>query len=392
MSALDGMRVLELGQVMAAPYCGMLLADMGADVIKIEKPNGGDDSRRMGPPFVAGESAAFLALNRNKRSVVIDLKTEGGKNLVREMAMQADVLIENFRTGTMDKLGLGYEALHQAVPTLIYCSISGFGATGPYRERGGFDLVAQGMSGLMSITGEPDGAPVKVGVPIADLNAGLLAAYAVLAAYIHRLRTGVGQHIDTSLFEAGIATTFWETASFFASGQIPKPLGSAHRLSAPYQAFRTADGYVTVGAANQSNWEKFCTAIERPDLLTDLRFISNAERMTHLQELQACLAPVLASCPSHEWLARFEKAGLPSGPIYDIAQVYDDPQARAREMIVELPHPAAGATMNIGIPIKLSETPGKLRRSAPLLGEHTAQVLKEFGFSEETLEFHAAQI
>jgi crotonobetainyl-CoA:carnitine CoA-transferase CaiB-like acyl-CoA transferase len=310
---------------------------------------------------------------------VIDIKTEHGKALVREMARRADVLIENFRPGTMDELGLGYDALRELAPALIYCSISGFGATGPYRERGGFDLVAQGLSGLMSITGEPDGAPVKVGVPITDLNAGLLAAYAVLVAYIHRLKTGRGQHIDTSLFEAGIATTFWETAIYFATGKIPLPMGSAHRLSAPYQAFRTADGYINVGAANQNNWEKFCRAIEREDLLQDTRFASNPARMEHLQELQACLEPVLAARTNAEWLVKFEAAGLPSGPIYNLAEVYTDPQTRAREMMVALEHPTAGRIMNIGIPYKLSETPGALRRPAPRLGEHTAEVLDEFG-------------
>jgi crotonobetainyl-CoA:carnitine CoA-transferase CaiB-like acyl-CoA transferase len=371
---------------MAGPYCCMLLGDMGANVVKVEKPSGGDDSRRMGPPFIQGESAAFLAVNRNKRGIVIDLKDARGAALLRRLAQRADVLVENFRPGTLDKLGLGYEALQASAPSLIYCSISGFGATGPYRERGGFDLIAQGMSGLMSITGEPDQPPVKVGVPIADLNAGLLAAYAILAAYIHRLRSGRGQHIDTSLLEAGIATTFWESAVYFATGAIPGPMGSAHRLAAPYQAFKTADGYINVGAANQRNWELLCRALDRKDLLGDERFASNAARMEHLPELRDCLGSTFAAHPSHEWLRRLEAAGVPAGPIYTIADVYADPHVQAREMLVEHEHPSAGTIKSIGIPVKLSETPGAIRRAAPRLGEHTDAVLRECGLSDREID------
>jgi crotonobetainyl-CoA:carnitine CoA-transferase CaiB-like acyl-CoA transferase len=340
----------------------------------------------MGPPFSQAESAALRAVNRNQRGMVIDLQDEPAAALLRRLAQRADVLVENFRPGTLDELGLGYAALRASAPGLVYCSISGFGATGPYRERGGFDLIAQGMSGLMSITGEPDRPPVKVGVPIDDLNAGLLAAYAILAAYIHRLRTGRGQHIDTSLLEAGIATTFWESAVYFATGAPPGPMGSAHRLAAPYQAFKTADGYINVGAANQRNWELLCRALDRADLLGDERFASNAARMEHLAELRDCLGSMFAEYPGHEWLRRLEAAGVPSGPIYTIPDVYADPHVQAREMVVEHEHPSAGMIKNIGIPVKLSETPGAIRRAAPRFGEHTDAVLRECGLSDREID------
>ncbi|MGH9763927.1 MAG: CaiB/BaiF CoA transferase family protein, partial [Blastocatellia bacterium] len=275
---LDGMRVLEITQVMSGPFCGMLLGDMGADVIKVEKP-GGDDSRRMTPPTINGESAAFMAINRNKRGLGLNLKTTEGRDIFKKLAAQSDVLIENFRPGAMAGLGLGYDDLAIINPALIYCSISGFGQTGPYRERGGFDLVAQAMSGMISITGHSGQAPVKVGVPIADLNAGIYACYAILSAYIHRLKTGRGQRVDTSLLEASLAYTFWESAIFFATGEIPPPMGSAHRLAAPYQVFKAADAYFALGAANQSNWENLCRVIGRPDLLDDQRFAVNPQRV-----------------------------------------------------------------------------------------------------------------
>jgi crotonobetainyl-CoA:carnitine CoA-transferase CaiB-like acyl-CoA transferase len=391
--ALDGLRVLDVSQVMAGPFCCLLLADMGAEVIKIEKPNGGDDARRMGPPFVNGESAAFMAMNRNKRSLALDLKHPEGKRFFRQLAARADVLVENFRPGTLDELGLGYARLSRDHPEVIYCSISGYGQTGPNRERGGFDLVAQGVSGLMSITGHPGQPPVKVGVPLADLNAGMYAAYGVLCAYVHRLRTGQGQLVDTSLLESGIAYTVWESAIYFATGTIPPPMGSAHRLAAPYQAFRTADGYITVGAANQANWEKLCAVLERPDLLADPRFRDNPSRAVHSAELAAQLEPVFAAHLTAEWLARLEAAGLPAGPVNDMAAVYADPQVRAREMMVEIEHPIAGRVKNIGVPVKLSETPGAIRRPAPTLGQHTDEILGEIGLApNEITALRAARV
>ena len=378
---LEGMKVLDFTQIMAGPFCAMLLADMGADVIKVEKPSGGDDTRRMGPPFINGESAAFLGINRNKRSIILDIKNERGVGIAHRMASEADVLIQNFRPGTLERVGLGYEDARKLNPALVYCNISGFGNTGPYKNRGGFDLVAQGMSGLMSITGLPDSPPVKVGVPIADLNAGMYAAYGILSAYISRLKTGKGQLVDTSLLEAGVAYTFWESAIFFATGQAPSPMGSAHRLSAPYQAFPTRDGHITIGAANQANWERLCGAIGRPDLLQDPRFATNAERMANLGTLIPTLEDTFAAHDTAHWLDTLEKAGVPGGPINDIADVYADPQVQARQMMVEMEHRQAGRVRNIGIPVKLSDTPAEIRRPAPTLGQHTDEVLSELGYT-----------
>ncbi|MFQ5839100.1 MAG: CaiB/BaiF CoA transferase family protein [Candidatus Methylomirabilales bacterium] len=383
--ALEGMVVIDTTQIMAGPFCTLLLGDMGADVIKIERPDGGDDTRRMGPPFIAGESAAFLAMNRNKRSLVLNLKTDAGKELFRRLVRRADVLVENFRPGTMEKLGLGYEAIRTVNVGIIYCSISGFGQTGPYRLRGGFDLVAQGMSGLIGITGHPGGPPTKVGVPIADLNAGMYAAYAILSAYIHKLKTGQGQRIDTSLLEGAIAYTFWESAIFFGTGKIPEPMGSAHRLNAPYQVFRTKDGSISLGAANQPTWEKLCEAIGQPELTADPRFRENATRTERYQELAAILEAIFQRETTATWLSRLERAGVPAGPIYNLAQVYEDPHIRAREMVVELEHPVAGGIRQIGIPVKLSNTPGVISRPAPTLGQHTDEILEWLGLDQASI-------
>ena len=281
----------------------------------------------------------------------------------------------------MERLGLGYDDISALNPSLIYCTISGFGTTGPYRDRPGFDLVAQGMSGLMSLTGVPGGPPMRNGVPITDLNAGIYAAYGVLAAYISRLRTGKGQHVETSLLEAGLAYTIWESAIFFATGRPPGPVGSGHPLTAPYQAFATSDGHIMVGAANQANWERLCRAIGRADLLADKRFASSPLRMQNLAPLVKTIQETLAARGTAHWLAVLEEGGVPSGPINDLAEVYADPQVTARQMMVELDHPTAGVIKNIGIPVKLSETPGAVRSPAPTLGQHTGEVLAEYGFS-----------
>ena len=379
---LAGVKVMDLTQIMAGPYCTMMLADMGADVLKVEKPNGGDDTRRMGPPFIEGESAAFLGINRNKRSIVIDLRSDDGREIARRMARASDVLVQNFRPGALERMGLGYEQVREINPAIVYCTISGFGATGPYARRGGFDLVAQGMSGLMSVTGHPGGPPTKVGVPVTDLNAGSFAAIGILTAYINRLRTGKGQHVDTSLLEGGVAYTFWESAIYFATGQSPAPKGSAHQLNAPYQAFRTADGHVNIGAANQATWERLCAAIGRDDLLADARFAEPRLRMDNLDALVATLQDTFVQRTSDEWLADLDAAGVPAGPIYDIEAVYADPQVRAREMRVETEHPIAGRVSGIGIPVKLSDTPGTVRRPAPTLGQHTDEALRELGYDE----------
>ncbi len=378
---LEGVMVLEAAQIMAGPFCGMLLADMGADVIKVERPGAGDDTRRMGPAFLGGEAAAFLAINRNKRSVVLNLKAEAGRAAFRRLAARADVLIENYRPGTLESLGLGYADLQPLNPALIFCSISGFGQTGPYRERGGFDLVAQGMSGLMSVTGEPGRPPVKVGVPITDLNAGMYGAYGILCAYVHRLQTGRGQWVDTSLLEAGIAYTFWESCEYWGTGQVPGPLGSAHRLSAPYQALRTKDGYLNIGAANQATWEALCEALGRPDLAADPRFKAPTDRRQHHRELAELLEAIFTRETTAHWLELLERAGVPAGPIYDVGQVYRDPHVLARGMLAQVDHPTAGRIPQIGIPVKLSATPGRIARPAPRLGEHTDEVLGWAGYS-----------
>ena len=376
---LDGVRVIELAHIMAGPVCGLMLADMGADVVKVEKPDG-DDSRRFVPPDIGGESAAFMMMNRNKRGIVLDLKTEKDRAAFLELIRGADILIENHRKGTMEKLGLGYEVLEAVNPALVQVEISGFGRTGPYADRGGFDLIAQGMSGLMSITGEGEGRPpVKVGAPVSDITAGILAAMGALAAYTHRLKTGRGQRVDTSLFEAGIVQTYWQSAIALATGTPPGPMGSAHPLNAPYQAFETADGWICVGAANQRNWERMLALVDAPELAADPRFASNRDRMENRLALEAALNAVFARRGTEEWLAVMEAGGVPAGPVLDVAQMHADPQTRARDMVVPVDHPRAGRMETIGLPVKFSATPGGVRRPAPLLGEHTEGVLAERG-------------
>jgi crotonobetainyl-CoA:carnitine CoA-transferase CaiB-like acyl-CoA transferase len=383
---LAGVKVFELAQIMAGPTCGMLLADLGADVIKVEKLPGGDDTRTYSRPSVQGESAAFMMMNRNKRGIALNLKLPAARAALERMVAKADVVTENYRLGTMEKLGLGYDALKAINPALIYCSISGYGRTGPYADKGGFDLIAQGMSGLMSITGEPGGAPVKSGSPICDINAGVLAAVGVLAAYVHRLKTGEGQLVDTSLFEAGIQQTYWQSAIFLATGASPGPSGSAHILSAPYQAFRAKDGWFNIGGANQANWERVARVLGAPEWIDDPRFRTNAERMQHLDELAELMNERLEVRTAREWTALLDAEGVPCGPINTIGDMLADPQTQAREMVVGLDHPRAGHTRAIGLPVKLSVTPGAITRPAPLLGEHTRQVLTEFGFSTAEIE------
>lgn len=377
---LAGLVVLELAQIMAGPSCGALLADLGADVIKVERMPGGDDTRRYAEPSVNGESAAFMMMNRNKRGIAVDLKTEGGRAVLRRLAARADVLLENYRRGALDRLGLGFDALHALNPALVYCAISGYGRTGPAADKGGFDLIAQGVSGLMSITGEPGRAPVKVGSPVTDLNAGILAALGIVSAYVHRLKTGQGQFVDTSLMEAGIHQTAWQAAIFFATGVAPGPGGSAHVLAAPYQAFPTADGWINIGGANQANWERIARLVDAPELIGDARFVTNSARMANREELARLLGEHLRTRTTADWLAALDAAGIPAGPINDIAHMSTDPQVRAREMIVELEHPVAGCTKALGVPVKFGATPGNIRRPAPTYGQHTREVLQQHGF------------
>ena len=383
---LHGMKVIELAHIMAGPVCGLMLADMGADVIKVEKTSG-DDTRRSVPPEINGESAAFMMMNRNKRGIVLDLKNPEGNAVLRKMLSTADVVIENYRKGTMEKLGLGYETLRKDNPGLIYCEISGFGRTGPYADRGGFDLIAQGMSGLMSITGEGAGRPpVKVGAPVSDITAGILGAMGVAAAYARRLQTGEGQKVDTSLFEAAITHTYWQSAIAFATGISPGPMGSAHPLNAPYQAFETADGWINIGAANQANWERLITLVEAPELNDDVRFSTNKARMDNLDALTEALTARFQTKTTEVWLGLLEAGGFPAGPVLSITEMHADPQARARDMIVETDHPGAGTVETIGLPVKFSETPGGVSRPAPQLGEHFPEVLAEYGYSADEIE------
>jgi formyl-CoA transferase len=381
-AALEGIRVLELSQIMAGPFCGMLLADLGAEVIKIENPSGGDDSRRMAPPYYNGESAAFIAMNRNKYGMALDIRTPVGKELLWRLIDTADVLIENFRPGTLERLGFGYETVHAKYPALIYCSLSGFGHTGPYRERGGFDLVTQAMSGLISVTGTAE-EPAKVGVPISDLNAGIFASHAILAALLYRSRTGEGQYIDTSLFEAALAYTIWESNEYWATGISPRGLGTAHRLSAPYQVFPTSDGWIAIGAANQRNWERLVQAIERADLLQEPLFATNSERMANLEALVDTLTETLKTRTTEAWLQALEAADVPCGPVLTLEQVYQHPQVQARNMDVEIEHPVAGRIHAIGFPVKYSATPPQMYRPAPVLGQHTFTILESLGVGSE---------
>lgn len=388
---LAGLKVIELAHIMAGPICGLMLADMGADVIKVEKVPDGDDTRRMVPPAIDGESAAFMILNRNKRGMAVNLKSDNGQAVLRKLLKSADVVIENYRPGTMERLGLGYEKLKKDNPALIYCQITGFGRTGPYAQRAGFDLIAQGLSGLMSITGEgADRPPVKVGAPITDIIAGILAAVGVLAAYVHRLKTGEGQLVDTSLLEAGVTATYWQSAICLATGLAPGAIGSAHPLAAPYQAFQTADGWINIGAANQSNWLRLVEVLEVPELAEDSRFRDNAARMNNLSALSELLTQRFTRRRTAEWLARLEVAGVPAGPVLSIKQMLEDPQVLARHMVVETEHSRLGKTKTLGPPIKFSSTPCSVPHGAPVIGQHTREILREYGYSDSEIDRFAA--
>ena len=380
MKALEGLRVIDLTQAMAAPFCSMNLADMGADVIKVEPPTG-EDMRR-GSASRNGHSGTFLTINRSKRGITLDLKQPAGVQIIHRLVRTADVFVQNYRPGAARRLGVDYETLAAINPRLIYCSISGFGATGPYAARGGYDLIAQGMSGIISVTGDEDGPPAKAGVPVSDLAAGLFGAYGILCALEHRERTGEGQFVDTSLLEAALALTVWEATEYWVTGRAPRPLGSAHRLAAPYQALRASDGWFTVGANNDKLFEAFCRAIERPDLAADGRLTSVRDRMRHRAALIAEIEKTTAGATRAHWLARLDAAGVPAGPINDYAEALADPHARARDMIVDLEHPGAGPIKALGVPVKLSDTPGAVDRPAPLLGQDNTAVLTELGYGE----------
>lgn len=382
--ALSGVKVLDLTQVMAGPFCCQVLGDLGADVVKVEPVGVGDVTRGgMGTLLSGGESSAFLAVNRNKRSITIDLKTEAGRGVLHRLAADADILVENFRPGVTGRLGVDYETMRRINPGLVYASISGFGQTGPYAARPGFDLIAQAMSGVMTVNGEPGSEPLKTGIPIADLSAGLFCAIGILSAYIARRTTGEGQYVDVSLFDSALALSIWETAELWATGEVPRAVGSAHRMSAPYQRLRTADGFLVLGANSPRLWRGLCDALDREDLWDDERFAGNAERLRNRDELAAELEKTLAERGTDEWVDLLLAAGVPAGPIRDYREVCEDPHTQAREMVLTMQHPVEGEVRGLGIPIKLSGTPGGIRRPAPLLGEHTAELLAEAGFTPD---------
>lgn len=382
-SALSDVTVVDLTQVMAGPFCTQLLADFGARVIKVERPGTGEQSRRsMGHPMKGADSAAFLAINRNKQSVAVDLKTARGRDLAQRLAGAADVFVENFRPGVAGGLGLDYPTLSARNPGLVYASISGFGQHGPYVERPGYDLIAQAMSGVMSVTGNPGDPPVKSGIPVGDLAAGLFTAFGVVSALHARGRTGLGQHVDVSLLDSAFALSVWETAELWSAGRVPGRLGSAHRFLAPYQALRARDGYLTVGANTDRQWRTLCATIGRDDLPADPRFASNADRLDNRETLQAELEATLRTRDVADWVADLVAAGVPCGPIQDYAQAAADPQLGARGMVATVDHPVEGTMRVLGIPVRLSATPGRVVDPAPLLGQHTRSVLAWLGLSE----------
>lgn len=379
MLPLTNMKVLDISQIMAGPYCTMVLGDMGAEVIKIEKANGGDDSRQMGP-YVNDESTCFAQINRNKKSISINLKDDEGRELFYRLAADADVIVENYRPGVAQSLGVDYETIKALNPGIIYCSISGYGQTGPYSHKGGFDLVAQGMTGLMSMTGEPGRRPLKTGIAVYDIGAGITATYSILAAYIHKMNTGEGQLVDVSIAECGLPWFTWEAAAYFAEGSIPEPTGWRHRVSAPYQAIKVRDGYIMLGAANQRTWERLCRdVLDRPDLLEDPRFETNYLRGQNVEELEALLEEIFVTRDRKDWLERCDRSGVPAGPINNFAQAMEDPHYQAREMVQEMEHPTMGRMKTLGFPCKLSATPLQIRQPAPLYAQHTDEVLEQMG-------------
>ncbi len=387
MNILDGLKVVDCTQILAGPFCTMMLGEMGAEGTKVEKPNGGDDIRRFGPPFIEGESAAFLMINRNKKSIALNMKDPKGLKILKELIKDADVFIQNFRPGALEKMGLGFDDVIKNInPKIIYCSISGFGSNGPYKNRPGFDLIAQGMSGLMSLTGTPNGEPVKIGVPICDLNAGVYAALGILASYIKRLKTNKGQFVETSLLESGLSYTIWESGIYFATKEVSKQSGTAHRLSAPYQSFKTSDGYINIGAANQANWEKLCSALKRTDLKENKEFIDNASRMNNIKKLVDILNVEFTNKTTSEWVEILIENGVPCGPILNIDEILNHDQIKEREMIIDINHTKLGKIQNLNFPIKFSDSEKRTILPPPLLGEHNEMILKDLGYSKDDIQ------
>ena len=382
---LDGVKVLDFTAIMAGPYCTLMLADMGAEVIKIESFPEGDGSRKF-DPGVNGESYCFAVLNRNKKSVALNVKDARGRDIFLKLARDVDIVIENYRPGVVRKLGIDYEAVKAVNPDVIYASISGFGQTGPYSRKSGFDIIAQGMSGIMTMTGEPGGRPAKVGIAMNDIAAGTTALYAILGAYIKRLKTGEGVYLETSLMEAGLAWTFWEFGAYFGGGEVPVATGTRHRRSTPYQAYRTQDAYVTVGANNEKLWAAFCTKVlERPELMKDPRFAARAARLENVDALQEEIEKVFAVHPTEHWVTKLDAAGVPGGPVFNYVQALENEHSRARNMVVEIDHPRIGRMKALGNPVKASAELARSRLPAPWLGQHTAEVMRSLGYGEEEI-------
>lgn len=381
MGALSGVRVLDMSRILTGPFCTMMLGDLGARVVKVESP-GGDDTRQWGPPFVNGVSTYFLSINRNKESIVLNLKHPEGREALLRLAKESDVVVENFRPGTADRLGVGYDDLKAVNPGIIYCSVSGFGQDGPYQDKPGYDVLAQAMGGMMATTGLPGGEPVKAGMSIADIGAGMYAAFAILAALRHRDKTGEGQRIDTSLLETMLSWHTYHATAYLATGEVPGPLGSAHPTIVPYQALRCADGHVIVAVGNENLWQRFCRAARLEHLADDPRFDVNAQRVTNRQELIPLIEERFADESVEYWTRTMEEAGVPAGPILNMDQIYADPHVLSRDMLIEVDHPEAGTVKMTGIPMKFSATPGRVQLPPPALGQHTEEVLGSLGYTE----------
>jgi crotonobetainyl-CoA:carnitine CoA-transferase CaiB-like acyl-CoA transferase len=378
MKPLDGIKVLDLTRVLAGPYCTMLLADMGADVVKVERPGAGDDTRAFGPPFVNGESAYFMSINRNKRSLTLNLKEDKARQILRQLLETIDVVVENFRPGTMESFGFGYEAVHDFNPGLVFCSISGYGHTGPDADLPGYDLIIQGEGGAASLTGDTEGPPYKVGNSQADIVAGMMAFQGILLALLARNQSGTGQKIDISMLDCQVAMLTYQAGIYFATGESPTRLGNQHPTITPYETYRCKDGFINLACGNDNMWRTFCRVIGQEEWTEDPRFRTNADRVGHRRQLAALLEPVILQKTTQEWIDQLRQNGLPCGPIQTVGQVCEDPQVIARDMIVPLDHPTAGPIRVTGVPIKLSDTPGEVHSAPPTLGQHTTEVLGDW--------------